>query len=222
MRLLTPHFRRAVAIGDLLDMRRLEMAALAQTLDGLAVGVGIAAADGALLHANAAAQAMLASGGPLRLDGGRLAASRAEGTAELRAAIAATEGPGMGPAGIGVALNAPANPPAVAHVLPLIASGPRRRPEPRAAAAVFVREAARSAPPGVEAVAAAFGLTPAEARLLERLVAGAMLAEAAAGLGIAATTAKTQLAQIFAKAGVSRQAELLALVERLVPPVRQP
>ncbi|WP_270938594.1 LuxR C-terminal-related transcriptional regulator, partial [Falsiroseomonas oryzae] len=87
---------------------------------------------------------------------------------------------------------------------------------PRAAAAVFVTPP--HTPAGLETVARALALTPSEARLLERLMAGDTLAEAAAALGIAATTAKTHLQHVFAKAGVSRQSELLALAARLAPP----
>jgi DNA-binding CsgD family transcriptional regulator len=47
------------------------------------------------------------------------------------------------------------------------------------------------------------------------------LVEAAAALGIAETTAKTHLSRIFAKTGVSRQAELVALVHRLTPPLQR-
>jgi DNA-binding CsgD family transcriptional regulator len=57
-------------------------------------------------------------------------------------------------------------------------------------------------------VAAAYGLTPAETRLLESLLAGRNFAETATSLGIALTTAKTHLDRIFQKTGVRRQAEL--------------
>jgi DNA-binding CsgD family transcriptional regulator len=57
-----------------------------------------------------------------------------------------------------------------------------------------------------------FGLIPAETRVLERLLRDMSLVAAAAALGIAETTAKTHLSRIFAKTGVSRQPELVALV----------
>jgi DNA-binding CsgD family transcriptional regulator len=55
-----------------------------------------------------------------------------------------------------------------------------------------------------------FGLTRAEARLCERLVAGMSVEEAAADLGLKIPTIRTQLKSIFAKTGVARQAELVA------------
>jgi DNA-binding CsgD family transcriptional regulator/PAS domain-containing protein len=221
MRLLAPHLRRAVAIGDLLDMRTLEADALRGAVDGLSVGIGVVAADGAILHANAAARAMMAGEGPLRSDRGRLAARRADATAELLAAIgtAGRDDAALGGRGIGVVLGsaARAEAPAVAHVLPLTGGALRPGLVPRAAAAVFVTPAAAQSP--LAAAARALGLTPAETRLLERLAGGATLAEAATALGIAETTAKAHLRSLFEKAGVHRQAELIALVARLSPPV---
>jgi DNA-binding CsgD family transcriptional regulator len=60
-------------------------------------------------------------------------------------------------------------------------------------------------------MAAAFGLTPAETRLLASMFAGRSLAETAATLCITRPTAKTHLEHIFLKTGVTRQAELMRL-----------
>jgi DNA-binding CsgD family transcriptional regulator/PAS domain-containing protein len=223
MRLLAPHFRRAVNIGNLLDMRTLEAAALRQTMDGLTVGIGVVTGDASILHANAAAQAMLdAPDGPIRDMGRRLAGRRPEATAALREAIAAAASgeATIGKRGISVVLGetARAEEPSVAHVLPLTGGTLRPGLVPSAAAAVFVSPRMSAGP--LDGIAAALGLTAAEARLLERLVRGESLPDARKALGIAETTAKTHLAHIFAKAGVSRQADLLALVARMVPPAR--
>jgi len=61
-------------------------------------------------------------------------------------------------------------------------------------------------------VAARFGLTPAESRLLDALCGGASLSQASASLGVARTTARTHLQRIFDKSGTHRQAELVGLV----------
>ena len=57
-----------------------------------------------------------------------------------------------------------------------------------------------------------FGLTPAEARLLDILCAGASVPQAAARLGVAPTTARTHLQRIFDKSGVRRQSDLQRLI----------
>ncbi len=53
-------------------------------------------------------------------------------------------------------------------------------------------------------------------------MAGATLSEAAAALRVSEATARHHREHIFAKMGVSRQADLVSLVRRLVPPIRLP
>jgi hypothetical protein len=60
MGLLAPHFRRAVAIGKVIDLHKVEAAALADTLDGLVAGMFLVDAGGRLVHANASGHDMLA------------------------------------------------------------------------------------------------------------------------------------------------------------------
>jgi DNA-binding CsgD family transcriptional regulator len=55
--------------------------------------------------------------------------------------------------------------------------------------------------------------------MLEQLAVGLTVAEAAEALQISGNTARTHLARIFSKTGVSRQAELIALINRIVPSV---
>jgi DNA-binding CsgD family transcriptional regulator/PAS domain-containing protein len=228
LRLLAPHIRRAVTIGDVLDLKKVEAQALGSTLDTLAAGVIVVAEESRILHANDAARRMFQKGSPVRSQSGRLAARGAAAGAELAKAIelARRNEASIGATGIGVPLSDEAGEPAVAHVLPLARGDLRTRLLPQATAAIFVTQAgvtrAEGAPlADIVAVAASIGLTPAEARVLERLLGGMSLVEAAAALGIAETTAKTHLSRIFAKTGVTRQAELVALLDRLVPPLRR-
>ena len=59
-----------------------------------------------------------------------------------------------------------------------------------------------------------FGLTPAESRLVLRLVAGDSLRSSAAALGIGYETARTTLKAVFHKTGTCRQAELVIVIIR--------
>jgi DNA-binding CsgD family transcriptional regulator len=92
---------------------------------------------------------------------------------------------------------------------------------PQAAAAVFITRAERDSSTDIRALARNFDLTAAEIRLLEQLTRNATLADAARTLRISQETARTHLAHIFSKTGVSRQADLLTLVDRLAPPIRR-
>jgi DNA-binding CsgD family transcriptional regulator len=60
-----------------------------------------------------------------------------------------------------------------------------------------------------------FDLTPAEARLAQHLACGDSVEEVAQTLHIKMTTARTQLAAIFAKTETRRQAKLVAILSRV-------
>jgi len=94
----------------------------------------------------------------------------------------------------------------------------RTRLQPEAVAAVFVGAHADKQD-GAELMAATYGLTPAETRVLTSLLAGRTLAQTAKALGIAPNTAKTHLTSIFSKTGVTRQADLMRLGHEIVPPI---
>jgi DNA-binding CsgD family transcriptional regulator/PAS domain-containing protein len=221
LRMLAPHLRRAVTITDLIDMKSLETEAFSGTLDAVAVGIILVAEDGAILHANRAAQDMLERKTPVAATRGKLRVSDFKATDRLRRAIAvaAANEPQIGNAGVGIALCGQSGGVATAHVLPLARGDLRTRLMPRAAAAVFVTSDLRLPFARLDAVADAFGLTRAETRLLDRLMRGDSMAEAAAAMNIAMTTAKTHRSRLLAKTGTRRQAGLISLVHRLVPPV---
>jgi DNA-binding CsgD family transcriptional regulator len=222
IRLLVPHIRRAVAIIDILDVKRIEVRTLAATLDQLAAGVLVIGDQKRILHANSAARGMLSKRNAIASVNGCLSVRDNQADQELANAIrlAGIDEATIGAKGIGVPLRDDAS--AIAHVLPLARGDLRTRLAPQATAAIFITQPADPAVEDTSAVAADFGLTPAEARILEHLATGATVGEAAKALGISGHTARTHLARIFSKTGVSRQADLIALVNRLVPPVHRP
>lgn len=219
--LLLPHLRRAVTISRVLDAHAIERRRLAEALDALACGVVLTDEYGAILHPNRTAEKMLCAGGPLHHARGVLQARDPAAARELRTAIrlAAEDETAIGDAGLAVRLNAADEPPVFAHVLPMAGSGRRRNLRRDAVAAIFVGTAPdEQATAG--SVARTFGLTQAETRLLASLLSGDTLKEASRSLDIASTTAKTHLASIFSKTGVSRQAELMRLAMRLQSPAQ--
>src|SRR5262249_61640885 len=111
----------------------------------------------------------------------------------------------------------PDAPPVFPEVRPMRGGELRPRLQPAAVAAVFIG-AALDEQNDADAIAVAFGLTPAETRTLASFLAGRTLAETADVLGIAATTARSHLDNIFAKTGVSRQGELKRLAAHLLTP----
>jgi DNA-binding CsgD family transcriptional regulator/PAS domain-containing protein len=221
MRLLIPHVRRAVTISNVLDAQAVEKARMAETLDALKLGVVLTNEDSRILHANRAAEEMMRDGGPLLGRGGVLRAEGAAAAAEIKAAIghAARNESAIGKTGLAVRLTEEDEAPVVAHVLPLVGGEIRSRLEPAAVAAVIVNPKVDDAI-NANAVATTFGLTPAETRVLSRMLTGSTVAEAAVDLGVATTTARTHLDNIFAKTGVSRQSELIRLAAQVAPAAR--
>jgi len=219
--ILLPHFRRAITISDVLDARAIERSHMAEALNALRCAVVLTDARSTILHANTAAEAMFRDGGPIHGTGGILQANVASAGSELRSAIslAAQDEANIGTTGLAIRLSDKDMPPIFAHVLPLTGSDHRTRLESTAVAAVFIGTAPHERD-GAELTAAAFGLTPAETRVLASLLAGRTLADTATALSIATTTAKTHLENIFSKTGVARQADLMRLATALVSPTR--
>jgi len=221
MRLLVPHIRRAVAISDLLDVKSIEIATLAATLDSFNAGILVVGDKSHILHANRAAREMLSKRQSIAAVNGALSVHDPRAGAEIASAIelARADEATIGTNGIGVPLRGEEA--AVAHVLPLAGGELRTRLAPQATAAVFITQPTDSPPQDIGSLAANYGLTPAETRILECVAGGASIGEAAEMLDVSANTARTHLAHIFSKTGVTRQADLIALVNRIVPPVHR-
>lgn len=80
---------------------------------------------------------------------------------------------------------------------------------------IIVQSTATRKLPWAEMFHDLFGLSPAEARLLECLAEQESLNGAALALGISKETARSQLKAIFQKTGINKQATLLRLVAQL-------
>jgi DNA-binding CsgD family transcriptional regulator len=221
MRLLTPHVRRAVLVGRLLDLGQSKAAALADTFDGLSAGMFLVDATGRIVHANAAGRALLSSGA-LHDVGNRLTAHDSEIDGLLQDAfMAAGRGDGaIGAKAVSLPLTARDGENYVAHVLPLT-SGARRRAGTAytAAAVLFAYKAALKSPSALEAIARRYRLTPSELRVLLAIVEAGGAPEVAELLGVSVSTVKSHLASLFNKTGASRQADLVKLVAAFSNPL---
>jgi DNA-binding CsgD family transcriptional regulator len=217
-KLIAPHIRRAVFIGKVIDLKKVEAASLADTLDGLADAMLLVDAGGRIVHANAAGHAFLAQGTVIRAVGGKLAAIDAQADRALHDIFANAEA--RAAAGAALQLAAADGTRYVAHVLPLTAGARKKAGTAYSAvAAVFVRKTALDLPHPIETIATTFKLTPAEMRVLMMIVQVGGIPEVAPVLGISETTVKTHLQRVFAKTGTSRQADLVKLVAGYMSPL---
>jgi hypothetical protein len=121
MALVVPHVRRAVLIGQLIDLKQAEAATFTDVLDGLSAGIFLIAADGRIVHANAAGHGMLSAGKCLRSISGRLVTRDNQAHKTLQETfVAANDGDAaIGVKAIALPLTADDGKRYVAHVLPL-------------------------------------------------------------------------------------------------------
>lgn len=191
----------------------------AAVLDTLTLGIVIVAEKARILHANRTAQGMLTARRPIAANNGALLVRDRTADRALAHALArAQTGDAAGPGGRAVVALRDETA-SVAHILPLGREAADSMAIAQAAAVIFITQGAERAAANIDAMAQSFGLTPAEARVLDHVLSGSTLAEAARRLGVSGQTVKTHLAHIFNKTGVSRQAELVALASRMGPPV---
>lgn len=171
-------------------------------------GIGMLTVDSGLevRFANRAAEDVLKHG-TLRIQAGRLVTADAQSTAALHRAVRnATRWPDPET----TALQAPISQPPFELTLSVMPAG-RGRPASRLATVLVAAPALEH---DASPLAAKFGLTPAEGRLLAALTSGERLSAYARRSGISLATAKTHLSSLFNKTGERRQADLLRRVLR--------
>jgi DNA-binding CsgD family transcriptional regulator len=222
MRLLAPHFRRAVAISKVIDLHNTRSTTLADTLDELTTGMFLVDAHAHIVHANASGHALLRDSNVLDASSGRLAAVDTQADQALLEVFAAADAgdTALGAKGIAIPLAVEGDGHWVAHVLPLTSAVRRQAASSHAAAAaVFVRKARLDLPSPLETLANLYKLTPAELRVLMAIVEIGGVPEVAPILGISESTIKTHLQRVFDKTGANRQADLVKLVAGYMSPL---
>jgi DNA-binding CsgD family transcriptional regulator len=205
-----------------IDLHKIEAAALADTLDGLSAAMFLVDAGGHIMHVTARAHMMLADGTILRGTAGKLIANKAQADRALHDAFLNADAGGLtaGIKDMTVSLGDHSGERWLAHVLPLT-SGARRKAGVAysAIAAVFVQKATIDLPHPIETIANTFKLTPAEMRVLMMIVQIGGVPEVAPVLGVSEPTVKTHLQHIFQKTNTSRQADLVKLVAGYMNPL---
>ena len=223
MRLIIPHIRRAVLVGNVLDLDTSRKATFADTLSGLAAAVFLVDENARIVFANRSGEIMLDDGNILRRQDSVLTTVDPRITTMLPDVIASAHDgdAAVGVNGIAVPLSSPPEP-WLAHILPLT-SGARQHTgiQYSAVAAVFVHQASLGVPSPMETMAKLYRLTPSELRVLAAVSELGGVAAVAEAVGIAEATVKTHLQRLFAKTGANRQADLVKLVATHAGPLRQ-
>jgi DNA-binding CsgD family transcriptional regulator/PAS domain-containing protein len=208
---LSPHLVRAVGLsrhlGALEGKRQLNDA----LLDVAARPVIVVEPDGRIVQANDAAWRILDAADGLLVRSDRLAAARPADTSTVRRRIKATAERDLAACGaMAVMRRSGALPYSVAMTpVPIDAVGLERG---RVLVAVFVADPHANPPDLAKTLQTTYGLTPAEASIVELLAHETpSLVEAADRLGVSQTTIKTHLRHCYHKTGTRRQTELIRL-----------
>jgi DNA-binding CsgD family transcriptional regulator len=164
---------------------------------------------------------LLAADDVVRAIAGQLATCSPEANQTLREVFATRNDLALLAAGgRAIPLLSPTGERYVAHILPLssvLRNGGERAVD--AVGALLLRKVSLGGPSYGELIARTFDLTPAELRVFLSIVEVGGVPETAAALGIADTTVKTHLHRVFAKTGVSRQADLVKLAAGFANPL---
>jgi DNA-binding CsgD family transcriptional regulator/PAS domain-containing protein len=209
MERLLPALRRAWTLDEQVAGLRRERDCARAALDLVPTVILTLDAGARVLHANQAGRRLLAGEGDgLRVDRERLAAARAHDTARLKQAVRAV----AESAGPSVALSL-AHPGTRRALLVTLQALPG---EGRHVIAVL-HDPEATAPFASDALAAMFGLSPAEARLAAALVAGRTVDDCAGDFGVSVHTIRSQLRRLFQKTQTRRQPELVSLLMSAVP-----
>ena len=216
---ITPHLRRAIQVYASLNRATSERDVYAGAVDQLSVATLILDEKGRLLNHNALAGAILDEADGLLLKEQHLHIEGRDLNKALQEALS------------DVIRAQQDGATAVVRALRVRRSGERAdlglviRPVPPSdrgqgqaipSVAIFVSDPDLRESASQQILGELFGLTPAEANLAILLARGLSLSEASATQHISLHTSRAQLTSVFAKTGVSRQAELVRLVLKSV------
>ena len=209
---LVPHLRRALAIQDGLGLVDYGLQASYEVLEGLSTGIAVVDAGGAVEYANHAARECLARQDGVSVDEGILRAYRRNGLDLLGGLLREVAADGEQRA---LVVERPSGRPAYRLLLSRLwqrmgVDLPNLLARPRVVC--YLSDPDRPLETSVELLQRLFGLTPGEARLVQRIVAGETIRTAAEQLRIRESTARDRLKGVFKKTETASQADLIRAI----------
>lgn len=221
VRLLLPHFRRAIRLHAELDYLECERQLYSGAMNRMLLGLVSFDHDGVLIKTNQEADRILEEADGLWRTSKGLKAANREENKELQRLIQQAIAGGISDTGPSVveamSVTRQFDRRPLGIVVRTIPMGPWSEATHRPAAAVFLRDPDyNSAQPSEDVVRRVFGLTRMEAALAVLLAKGNSLDEAAELLEVRRNTARTHLRSIFGKTGVTRQTMLVRMLLKSV------
>jgi len=204
-----PHVSRAVSMHGTLRRARGAVEVAQALINGVPLGMMVVH-EGKVVLANSAARELLDQGDPLLRSGGRLQATTSHGDAKLEQAIREARNGGDKPVGVTLPAGEAEQVRVIVRRLPPSTVGMLGARE--GAVALYLADSRRPVETSEEVLRRLFGLTEREATVLRALIQGDDARGIARRLDIGSETVKSHLRHIMQTIGVSRQAELIALV----------
>jgi len=221
IQLLAPHLDRAARLQMRLNLVTLRSELVSGALDRLTVGVVVVdQTSSRIIWHNRRAAEIASDPQVLTFVGQRFTGRDAASTQSIRELIARAVD--RGEAGL-LPIEREDLRPLLLIAAPLKPGGMHdmsAQPGETGYGVLFISDPDLSENLSVESLQSAFELTFREAQTAIAIANGRGLKTAARAMGVAPTTARSQLQQVFAKTGTSHQAELAALVHRTLTHVR--
>jgi len=217
---LGPHIRRAIDLNRRLAGMQNDRAPLETALGSLETAILVVDRVGVICYCNAAGEKLLEKRDGLKVSRGRLYAANASAQNAL-AGLMRTALAEKGARGGSIPVPRQySTRPLLVKVMPIAQRSEFWLSKTMPCAILFISDpdplAVKVADEGMDA----YGLTPSERGLLNELIAGRSLREAADILQITRATSRNRLARIMNKTHTHRQSELIQLVLRSSIPAR--
>jgi DNA-binding CsgD family transcriptional regulator len=215
-RALMPHLQRVARLHAHIEDTTADARTAMDALDEAQTALLLLDANGRVVHASVEADRLLCEADGLSAGRDGLRAATPALSTHLRALLARAAASSSTPGASGALhLRRPSGKPD----LVLVAIPARSRsfgPDlGRATVILQITDPLGCPAPDPAILAAAFDLTPSEARLAADLLSGLSVGEAAAKRGRSIATMRTHLASVLAKTGTARQSDLVRLLSRL-------
>ena len=219
---LLPHVERSLELSWKFARERSARHALLDVLDQLPTAIVVVDAEAHPVMINTAAEGILARGDGLLVHGRRLEAlwhaERARLAQLIASACVVANGSPSGPEGHLTITRPSGFRPFLVSVSPLPRAYCDQVGRRKPVAAVIIKDPQAELHTSAESrreIARLYELTPAEERLLDLILDGSGLFEAAEQLGVSRNTVRTHMKRIYAKTGTHRQAELIRRLAQL-------
>ncbi|WP_414157051.1 helix-turn-helix transcriptional regulator [Pseudomonas sp. BNK-15] len=204
---LIPHFSQALGLAARLELHETQSELYEGALNRLHIGAIVLDETQRMLRCNQVAQQMLEEGDGLKRVAGLIEAHYRNERQTLKELIGTKETCTQV-----MSVTRPSGKRKLGLVVRRIPLREESEGKGRAAWIIFICDPDAQTTAPREILRQVFDFTPSEATLAMELANGLSLDEAAEALNIRRNTARTHLRAIFAKAGVTRQAELVRLV----------